>query len=532
MANIAVVGAGYWGKNLIRNFNELGVLHTICDSNFETLRFFQTLYPDKIFQQSFQTVLRNSDIGSVVIATPAENHFKMVWDALSAGKNVFVEKPIALLENDAEKLHQLAVQKGLKLMVGHILLYHEAIIKLKEIIDSGELGKINYIYSNRLNLGKIRTEENILLSFAPHDISAIIYLLGEMPAQVMSYGGNYLNRDVADVTISVLSFKSGVKGHIFVSWLHPDKEQKLVVVGDKRMAVFDDTLEEGKLQIHDKGVDWVNRRPVPRKNKASIVPMENSEPLRAECMHFLECVKTGSTPKTDGKNGTRVLQVLNACQESLRQGGMSITLNERDLSGNYLIHKTAIIDFPCKIGERTKIGLFSHILSDVTIGEECHIGQNVHISSGVKIGNNVMLKDNVSIHKGVIIKDDVFCGSSTVFTTIMNPEGDYYGNRSQLDTVVNKGAQIDANATIVCGKSIGRYSFIRAGSVVINDVPDYAMVSGNPCKVIGWLCECGVELEFKKGFASCNNCNKLYTETTCGIEPYGKYAPPQVVSNE
>ncbi|GAH62181.1 unnamed protein product, partial [marine sediment metagenome] len=229
MINIAVIGSGYWGKNLVRNFNELGVLHTVCDSNLATLRSFQEKYPDKRFQNSFEVVLQDPNINAVAIATPAETHFDLAKKALLAGKHVFVEKPLSLVVSEAETLNQLATNRNLKLMVGHILLYHPAIIRLKEIINSGELGKINYIYSNRLNLGKFRTEENILWSFAPHDISAILYLLGEMPTQVMAQGGNYLNTEIADVTMSVLSFKSGVKGHVFVSWLHPSKEQKLVV---------------------------------------------------------------------------------------------------------------------------------------------------------------------------------------------------------------------------------------------------------------------------------------------------------------
>jgi len=189
VTNIAVIGSGYWGKNLVRNFHELGVLHTICDNNIGTLRSFKEEYPDKRFQISYDTVLETPAIDAVAIATPAETHFELAKSALIAGKHVYTEKPLALLVSEAEMLQELAVRKNLKLMVGHILLYHPAITKLKEIIDSGTLGKINYIYSNRLNLGKFRSEENILWSFAPHDISAILYLLDEMPDQVMAQGG-------------------------------------------------------------------------------------------------------------------------------------------------------------------------------------------------------------------------------------------------------------------------------------------------------------------------------------------------------
>jgi UDP-2-acetamido-3-amino-2,3-dideoxy-glucuronate N-acetyltransferase len=334
MGNVAVAGAGYWGKNLVRNFNELGVLHTVCDSDPAILKTFEDQYPGKEFQSSFQVVLQNPDINAVVIATPAETHYEMAKSALLANKHVFVEKPLAMIVSEAEELYQLSIRQNLKLMVGHILLYHPAIIKLKEIIDSGELGKINYVYSNRLNLGKIRSEENILWSFAPHDISAILYLLEEMPSQVIAQGGNYLNQDIADVTISVLSFKSGVKSHIFVSWLHPNKEQKLIVVGDKKMAVFDDTIIEGKLKIHDKGVEWIKRQPVLRKNGAVIEPIETYEPLKAECQHFLECIQSDTIPESDGINGIKVLKVLNACQKSLEHHGAIITLRLPNLPRN------------------------------------------------------------------------------------------------------------------------------------------------------------------------------------------------------
>jgi len=520
MTNVAVVGSGYWGKNLVRNFDELGALHTICDNNPSTLKSFQEKYPDKQFQTSFETVLESPAIAAVVIATPAETHFELAKKALLAGKHTFVEKPLALVGGEAEELHWIAQDRNLKLMVGHILLYHPAIIKLKELIDSGELGKINYIYSNRLNLGKFRIEENILWSFAPHDISVILHLLQEMPMQVMAQGGNYLNRDIADVTMSVLSFKSGVKGHIFVSWLHPDKEQKLVVVGDKKMAVFDDTLPEGKLQIHDKGVEWVNRQPVPRKKEAQIVHIESSEPLKAECAHFLECIESDRTPKTDGNNGIQVLKILNACQESLEHQGAVVDMNGNSRSESFFAHETAVIDTPCQIGKGTRIWHFSHIMSGAEIGERCNIGQNVVISSGAKIGSNVKIQNNVSVYKGVTLEDDVFCGPSMVFTNVINPRSHIPRKHEFKKTLVKKGATIGANATIVCGNTIGRYAFIGASAVVTKDVPDYALMLGNPARISGWICECGHQIQFQDGVAICNDCGKQYRKTGKNVKRF------------
>ena len=519
MVNIAVIGSGYWGQNLVRNFSELGVLHTICDSNPDILRSFQDKYPEKELQSSFQMVLQNPDINAVVIATPAETHFEIAKRALLAGKHVFVEKPLAMIVSEAEDLHRLALRQNLRLMVGHILLYHPAIIKLKDIINSGELGKINYIYSNRLNLGKIRSEENILWSFAPHDISTILYLLEEMPYQVIAHGGNYLNQGIADVTISILSFKSGVKSHIFVSWLHPNKEQRLIVVGDKKMAVFDDTITEDKLHIHDKGVDWVNRQPIPRKNGTTIVPIEKYEPLKAECGHFLECIRTGTTPKSDGINGIKVLNVLNACQDSLEHQGVVVQLSSDDHSEPFFAHETALIDIPCKIGKGTKIWHFSHVMPKAQIGENCNIGQNVVIGSGVKIGNNVKIQNNVSVYQGVVLEDDVFCGPSMVFTNVINPRSHISRKHEFKITRVERGATISANATIVCGNTIGSHAFVGAGSVVTKDVPSHALVLGNPARIAGWVCGCGNRLDFHNDVASCSECerqfNKFEGEVRC-----------------
>src|SRR5262245_8093706 len=246
---VAVVGTGYWGKNLVRNFFELGSLAAVCDSDEEKLAPYRSGYPGCRTVGAFVEVLKDPTIHAVAIATPAESHGDLVREALLAGKDVFVEKPLCLSSTAGESLVALAREHGRILMVGHLLWYHPAVLKLKALIDAGELGRIQYIYSNRLNLGRIRREENILWSFAPHDISVILGLLGEMPETVQAQGGNYLHQKIADVTVSLLSFPSGVKAHIFVFWLHPVKEQKLIVVGDRKMAVFDDVQSDRKLVV-------------------------------------------------------------------------------------------------------------------------------------------------------------------------------------------------------------------------------------------------------------------------------------------
>jgi UDP-2-acetamido-3-amino-2,3-dideoxy-glucuronate N-acetyltransferase len=278
---------------------------------------FSARYPGVKTTESLETVLSDAAVTAVAIATPAESHGYIVRQALLAGKDVFVEKPLCLSVVEGEELVRLADRQRRILMVGHLLWYHPAVIKLKELVDAGVLGGIRYIYSNRLNLGKIRREENILWSFAPHDISVILGLVRELPDTVQAQGGNFLNGRVADVTVSLLSFPSGVKAHIFVSWLHPFKEQRLVVVGGRRMAVFDDVEKKDKLKIYSHSINWKNNLPTVNRAEGQSVAFEWSEPLREECRHFIKCISSRSSPRTDGREALRVLRVLEGCQKSL-----------------------------------------------------------------------------------------------------------------------------------------------------------------------------------------------------------------------
>jgi UDP-2-acetamido-3-amino-2,3-dideoxy-glucuronate N-acetyltransferase len=248
--SIAVVGAGYWGKNLVRNFSQLGVLKVVCDADPLTREHIAKDYQDVAVTRDYASVLGDADIRGVAIATPAAQHFQLAKAALLVGKHVFVEKPLSLTYEDGQALVRLAADCGRTLFVGHILNYHPAVIRLRAMINEGSIGRMQYIYSRRLSLGKIRREENILWSFAPHDISVILGLVGEEPVYVDSVGSNFLHARIADVTMTNLKFPSGIGAHIFVSWLNPFKEQRLVVVGSEGMLVFDDTLpREEKLVL-------------------------------------------------------------------------------------------------------------------------------------------------------------------------------------------------------------------------------------------------------------------------------------------
>jgi len=517
---IGILGCGYWGKNLIRNFADLGVLQAIGDIDRDKLKSFGERYAGVATHDSPGGLISDPGIDAVVVATPAETHFDLAFQALSAGKDVFVEKPLSLTYRDAEKLVALAEERSLVLMVGHILEYHPAIVRLKELIDQGMLGKINYIYSNRLNLGKFRTEENILWSFAPHDISVILTLLGEMPVEVFAQGGNYINPDVADVTVTTMKFPEGVNAHIYVNWLHPYKEQKLVVIGDRNMVVFDDVKPENKLIAYKHKIDWIERIPVPKPEAAEPIAIEMAEPLKLECAHFLDCLQSRKKPKTDGRNGLRVLKVLETCQRSLREG-IKISLAGNPSAKPYYVHESSFVDEGVEIGPGTKVWHFCHVLRNTKIGKDCILGQNVMVGPNVTVGNNVKIQNNVSVYDGVTLEDDVFCSPSMVFTNVVNPRSHWPRKDEFKKTLVKRGATLGANCTVVCGHTIGSYAFVGAGAVVSRDVPDHAIVHGVPARIRGWMCHCGVRLEMSdspasKEKASCSGCGACYAKE--GIE--------------
>jgi len=486
---ISVIGCGYWGKNLVRNFAELGALYSVCDANQELVK--QAAQTYNVQSLSLEELLK-SDCDGIVIAAPAAQHFELTKASLNAGKHVFVEKPLSLKVEEAKKLCDLSIQLNRKLMVGHLLQYHPAFLELKNLIKKGTLGRLQYIYSNRLNLGKFRNEENILWSFAPHDISMILQLAGDLPESVYATGACHLNPRIHDVTTTHMSFKNGIEAHIFVSWLHPYKEQKLVVVGDRGMAVFDDGLPWGeKLKLYPHQVTWVDGLPQPEKADVIHVPLEVSEPLKLECHHFIDCIGQNNTPRTDGAEGLRVLQVLDAAQQSLHTH-QTVALNAH-IKPSY-VHETAVVDSGCDIGRGTKIWHFSHIIKGTKIGEDCVIGQNVMIGPDVVVGNRCKIQNNVSLYKGVSLEDGVFCGPSCVFTNVHNPRAEIERKDEYRSTLVEQGVTIGANATIVCGNKLGAYSLIGAGAVITKDVKPHAVMVGNPAKQIGWVSHAGEKL--------------------------------------
>ena len=329
MLRLAVVGTGYWGKNIVRAFSNTqpSVLYACCDADQDRLQQIKTSYPGIQTYTSYDTLLQDTKVNAIAIATPSPTHFILAKQALASGKHVYVEKPLTMTVSESSELIDLAARHKRILMVGHLMIYHPAIQKLKDIIDSGELGDIFYVYTQRLNLGIIRENENAWWSLAPHDISIILYLSGSIPSRISVNGQGYLRSHVQDVVFADLKFEDGRMAQIHVSWLDPHKMRKLTVVGSRKMVVFDDMEPIEKLKIYDKGVEaklgyesYGDALTV-RQGDIYIPNVTMEEPLKIECQHFVHCVMNGHKPETDGENGLAVVKILEAGQQSLDSSG-------------------------------------------------------------------------------------------------------------------------------------------------------------------------------------------------------------------
>jgi predicted dehydrogenase/serine acetyltransferase len=478
----------------VRVFDQLGALVAVHDPDPTAAAAMSERHGVAV--RELDELLADDAIDAVAIAAPAARHAQLALAGINAGKHLFVEKPLALDVADAERVCTVAESAGRVLMVGHLLQYHPAYLRLAELVREGTLGRLEYVYSNRLNLGRFRREENILWSFAPHDLSMILGLVGSEPDHVHAVGGWPLHRSIADVTTTHLGFPGGERAHVFVSWLHPFKEQKLVAVGEGGMAVFDDREPwESKLLVYPHRVDWREGLPEPVEGDAQAVPLKAAEPLEVECRHFLESVVNGTTPRTDGREGLRVLRVLAAAEASLDAQRSAAAANRSHAAvDGVFVHESAYVDEPSEVGAGTRIWHFSHVLAGSRIGRDCTIGQNVVIGPNVSVGDRCRIQNNVSVYEGVTLESDVFCGPSCVFTNVVNPRAEVSRKDEFQPTQVARGATIGANATIVCGHDIGEYAFIAAGAVVTGDVPAFALVAGVPARRIGWMSHDGERL--------------------------------------
>jgi predicted dehydrogenase len=321
---VGIVGLGYWGPNLARNFAAIPTCEVtwLCDASEPArVRLAQSL-PAARATDDLEALLRDEELDAVVLATPVPTHAELAARVARAGKHCFVEKPLATSVADAQEAVAAARAAGTVLMVGHLLEYHPAVDRLKELLDAGELGELYYLYGNRLNLGKLRADENALWSLGAHDVSVMLRLIGEEPVECVAQGRSYVREGVEDVVFCYLRFPSGVVAHLHLSWLDPHKERRLTVVGERRMATFDDMQLEGKLTLYDKGFDQDVRswgEYIARSGEIFSPQIPNVEPLRVECEHFIECVRSGAAPRSDGESGLRVVRVLEQLQQSLER---------------------------------------------------------------------------------------------------------------------------------------------------------------------------------------------------------------------
>ncbi len=333
--NIAVVGSGYWGPNLIRNIAMLpdARLHTVCDLNPKALEQNARRYPGIRTTTAFDTVLKDPDVIGVILATPASLHAEMALAALDAGKHVMVEKPLAMSSHEALRLIEKAESSNLILMAGHVFEFNPAVTALRDLVQSGSLGRILYLYSRRLNLGVIRDDLNVMWNLAPHDFSILNFVLQQAPAAISARGFHLLGRDLEDVAFITVEYPNNIVANVHVSWLDPNKTRQMTVVGDEKMAVYDDVSQDERIRIYDKGVirdsipdAYGEFRLVTRFGDVHIPNLPTTEPLRAECAHFVECIRTGQPPISDGVDGYRVVRMLEAAQESMQQNGLPVPL--------------------------------------------------------------------------------------------------------------------------------------------------------------------------------------------------------------
>jgi predicted dehydrogenase len=319
---IGVAGLGYWGPNLARNFAAIAgcELAWCCDGSPAARERWAPAFPSARFTGALDDLLADDELDAVVLATPVPTHGRLAERVLRAGKHCFVEKPLAQSVAEAERAVAAAAESGRLLMVGHLLEYHPGVARLKEIADSGDLGDIHYLYTNRLNLGQLRADENALWSLGAHDVSVVLYMAGEEPIEVEARGESYMREGIEDVVFCFMRFPSGLAAHLHLSWLDPHKERRLTVVGSRRMATFDDMELERKLTVYDKGFDEAAGsygEYITRSGDIWSPRVPNREPLRIECEHFVECVREGRAPRSDGESGLRVVRVLEALQERL-----------------------------------------------------------------------------------------------------------------------------------------------------------------------------------------------------------------------
>lgn len=529
---VIVVGCGKWGRNLIKNLFKLGSLAAVVDESSEAIASIK----DELHRlssvpayTSFNLALERHPNAAVAIATPPATHFNLAAHAIHANRSVFVEKPMCTSFRDARTLVEMAKNCGVILMVDHLLQYSRCHRELIHLVHTGMVGTVNRVRMTRTNFGTVRTGENVLWSFSPHDLSILLALVPFQNienATVACRGQSVVSSSVEDhVDVSISLGK--VHAQIEASWLHPLRERRVIVYGTEGAVVLNEHMPHSHLKLQ--AFKWTAKRTadgsavVARKTDNDVKShlylhdsesecefSDDSEPLKAALEHFIHCVSTKTAPRTDGSEALRVLAILETASRSLQRDGESVKVGDfckgiqseveeiiDSSSTKSLIHPSAVIDKGAVIGTNTRIWHFCHVMSGAVIGKGCSLGQNVFVGETVVLGNNVKVQNNVSLYDAVTIADDVFLGPSCVFTNVKNPRAFISRKHAFSKTKIGHGATVGANATIVCGVTLGRFCFIGAGAVVTKDVPPFALFHGNPATLQGWVSTVGIRLRTK-----------------------------------
>jgi UDP-2-acetamido-3-amino-2,3-dideoxy-glucuronate N-acetyltransferase len=472
----------------------------------------QIEFPEAQWTDNPEVIWHNPDILGVVIATPASTHAGLVEAALSAHKHVLCEKPLTTDLSKARYLAELAQRQNRLLLVGHILRYHPAIEVIRQLLAQGAIGQLRHVTSQRLSFGQYPLTEDVLWGLAIHDLDLIPWLFGEAPEKAHIEATPPIAGPFLDTVHISLRFSEGRLGTIHASWTAPQRIRTLSLVGTDGILILEDLFPTPRLFYHPLKTKWIEAR-LPHLSLAKepeAIPLPSHEPLVQELEHFLRCMVGEESPRTSAE---ALLPAIALAERLHRQAHP-----EAAVSLPYFAHPTALIDEDVEIGEGTKIWHFSHILRSSRIGKNCVLGQNVVVGPFVKVGNNCKIQNNVSLYYGVELEDGVLCGPSCVFTNDKHPRAFIERRNEFLQTRVRRGATIGANATIMCGVTIGQFAMIGAGAVVTQDVPDHALVLGNPARITGWVCTCGETLEkLPHGLWHCGRCDLYYEENLKGL---------------
>lgn len=507
---IALLGFGRWGRNHASTLHKMGCLGLIIDSNPDSQAAARAAYPEVEIAGIRDAALR-PDIAGVVLATPVETHGPLARFFLSARKPVLVEKPLTLTLEEGEEIVGLSVRRNVLLQVGHVLEYHPARKEVERLIEEGQLGRLLSARMVRTNLGTIRDVEDILFSFAPHDIAFALRLGRSAPTRVTAAGFDLLGHGVSDTASLTLEFDTPEPfvAHIDVSWLEPTKEHRSILVGTQGMLEWNDTAGQKKLVLYRTPPAVGGKGTPQRKLEEKIeIPTLAGEPLEGELRDFLEAIKAGCKPRADAESGLNVLRILYAAEMSMKERR---TVNMSEVKTKPFVHPTAIVDEGAHVGEGSKIWHFSHVMPGAKIGKDVVVGQNCYVAAKAEIGDGCRLQNNISVYDLVILEEDVFVGPSAVFTNVRNPRAFVSRKDEYAVTRIKKGATLGANSTVVCGSTVNEYAFIAAGSVVSKDIPAYALAIGVPARVVGFVCRCGDKLSFHEdGNATCTRCGLKY----------------------